>query len=481
MPKKVSNKVMLITYADSLGINLSELSEVLEDCVGDAIGRIHLLPFYPSSADKGFAPLNYEVDSAFGTWADVESLSRRYSLSVDYEINHLSAHSPQFLDYLKNGDRSPFRDFFIRAEDLWPGGEVPEKDLEKIFNLRPGGPFSEFTFADGTVRRIWSTFGEEMVDLNVQDPGVKKFHRDNLRMLSGHGAAMIRLDALGYIVKKPGTACYFEQPEVWDLLEEYRNDLDGTQTDILPEVHGSYFRQMKLAERGYITSGSGLPLIMLQALYFGDAVYLRNWMKMCPHRQFTFLDTHDGIGIGDAEHLLPDGELQRTLDKLFSVSPVSKIMKQEKGTYYTSHQVNCTFFTALEENEQKYLCARAIQFFIPGVPVVYYMGLLAATNDYSLLVRTLKPRDINRSYYTKDEAEREMRKPVVQKLLRLMKFRNSSPAFDGAFSVSDGDPYTINCSWTGGISEARLHADLRTGEFEITSTDGGAPVKLDLN
>ncbi|MEX1347441.1 MAG: sucrose phosphorylase, partial [Desulfobacterales bacterium] len=59
----LQNKINLITYPDSLGNNLLELHYVLRRYLTRAIGGVHILPFYPSSADRGFAPLTYdEVD-----------------------------------------------------------------------------------------------------------------------------------------------------------------------------------------------------------------------------------------------------------------------------------------------------------------------------------------------------------------------------------------------------------------------------------
>ena len=38
--------------------------------------------------------------------------------------------------------------------------------------------------------------------------------------------------------------------------------------------------------------------------------------KICPKHQFTTLDTHDGIGVMDTYHLIPDDEIDRTLERL---------------------------------------------------------------------------------------------------------------------------------------------------------------------
>lgn len=53
------------------------------------------------------------------------------------------------------------------------------------------------------------------------------------------------------------------------------------------------------------------------------------------------------------------------------------------------HQYNCTYFSALHGNPKHYLLARAIQFFTPGLPMVYYVGLLAGRNDHEVNDRLL--------------------------------------------------------------------------------------------
>ena len=92
--KKLENKIMLITYSDSMGKDIPQLHKILKEQIGGAVGGVHLLPFFPSSGDRGFAPMTYrEVDPAFGSWEDVEALSKDYYLMADYMINHISAQS----------------------------------------------------------------------------------------------------------------------------------------------------------------------------------------------------------------------------------------------------------------------------------------------------------------------------------------------------------------------------------------------------
>lgn len=51
--KTLENKCMLITYSDSMGHNLMDLERVLSTYFKDAVGGVHILPFFPSSGDRG--------------------------------------------------------------------------------------------------------------------------------------------------------------------------------------------------------------------------------------------------------------------------------------------------------------------------------------------------------------------------------------------------------------------------------------------
>ena len=76
--------------------------------------------------------------------------------------------------------------------------------------------------------------------------------------------------------------------------------------------------------------------------------------------------------------------------------------------------MNCSYYSALGNDDEAYLLARAIQFFTPGIPLVYYVGLLAGANDIERVESTKVGRDINRHPFTEDEAVGELERPVVQ-------------------------------------------------------------------
>ena len=73
----------------------------------DVVGGVHILPFFPSSGDRGFAPMDYsKVDEAFGDWSDIEALSQDYYLMFDFMINHISRQSKNYKDYQEKHEAS---------------------------------------------------------------------------------------------------------------------------------------------------------------------------------------------------------------------------------------------------------------------------------------------------------------------------------------------------------------------------------------
>lgn len=79
-------------------------------------------------------------------------------------------------------------------------------------------------------------------------------------------------------------------------------------------------------------------------------------------------------------------QLEEVVEHRLGCAPNMKYFYDpERGTYSGSpHQYNCTYFSALHGNPRHYLLARAIQFFTPGLPMVYYVGLLAGRNDHEV-------------------------------------------------------------------------------------------------
>jgi sucrose phosphorylase len=230
--------------------------------------------------------------------------------------------------------------------------------------------------------------------------------------------------------------------------------------------------QKKIEEKDFYVYDFALPMLMINAIYYGNTRYLKDWMKICPRKQFTTLDTHDGIGVVDVKDLLPDEEIERTKEDIYKFGAnVKKIYNTATYNNLDIYQVNCSYFSALGNNEAAYLLARAVQFFAPGIPQVYYVGLLAGKNDLKLLEETKVGRNINRHYYTLEEIKQTVGTPIVKKLIELMEFRNTHPAFEGDFELIESDDYKLHMKRTYLEHSVELIADFSTYQFEIKATD----------
>jgi len=479
--RKAENKIMLITYADSMGKNLVDLENVMDKYFSKAIAGIHILPFFPSSGDRGFAPVDYhKVDSTFGGWEDIERLSGKYYLMFDYMINHISAQSEYYKDFLAKKDGSKYRDLFIRYKDFWANGEPTDEEAAAIYKRKPRTPYVDAHFLDGSVEKVWCTFDEEQIDINCKSDTAKEFIQDNLTCLCSHGASIIRLDAFAYATKKAGTSCFFIEPDVWEFLEECKQIIGKYDVELLPEIHEHYTMQKKIADKDYYVYDFALPMLLINGLYYGQTEYLKHWLEICPRKQYTTLDTHDGIGVVDVRDLLPDQEIDRTREDIFKFGAnVKKIYNTAAYNNLDVYQVNCSYYSALGDDDA-YLLARAVQFFAPGIPQVYYVGLLAGKNDLELLEETKVGRNINRHYYTLAEIDREVTRPVVQKLMKLMEFRNTYPAFDGEFELLPCEEYELNIVRKSGLYVATLRANFTLKNFVIHYLDVNTNRKVEL-
>lgn len=481
---KLTNKAMLITYADSLGNDLKELNTLLDSHFEGVIGGIHLLPFYPSSGDRGFAPLDYQqVDPNLGSWQEVEQLSHRYYLMVDFMINHISRQSTYFQDFLATKENSPFKDMFIRYATFWENGEPTEEQVDLIYKRKPRAPFVEVTFADGSQEKVWCTFDEQQIDLDVTTDVTRQFIKKTLSFLAEKGASVIRLDAFAYANKKADTNCFFVEPDIWEMLNYSKEIIAPYEALVLPEIHEHYTIQQKIAEEDYYVYDFALPMLVLYTLYSGKANRLVEWLTVCPRKQFTTLDTHDGIGVVDAKDLLSDSELEMTREALYAQGAnVKKIYSSEAYNNLDIYQINCTYYSALGNRDADYILARVLQVFAPGIPQIYYVGLLAGENDIELLEKTKEGRNINRHYYTVEEVESAIERPVVKQLFNLLKFRNSAKAFDGEFSVEQLGENKLQIIWDNQeINEqATLIADVRQKTYEIRYFTEGRSTVIQL-
>jgi len=488
----VKNQVQLITYPDSLGGDLKQLDIVLEKYFPDLFtGGIHILPPFPSSGDRGFAPLTYlEIEPQFGTWDDIKRIGDKHAIILDLMVNHISAKSTYFQDFLKNGYESDYADLFIPIQKLWPDGTPRQEDIDMMF-LRRDKPFSDFKIEKtGESEKVWTTFGKtnpsEQIDMDIHSPIADELLTKFLTNFSKNNVKIVRLDAVGYVIKKLGTSCFFVEPEIYDYLKWIYKLADSLNIEILPEIHAEYQTQFKLAKAGYWIYDFILPYTILETLITKSSKKLKSYLKVRPHNQFTMLDCHDGVPIKpDMDGLYQSDDARKVVDLCLERGAnlsliLSPAHKDSDG--FDVHQIRGTYYSLLDCNDSAYLAARAIQFFTPGIPQVYYVGLLAGKNDIEAVNQTGEGREINRHNFSIKEIGQEVQRDVVKKMVELIKFRNTHPAFEGVFDVGISDDETIILSWSNNDVYARLTVDLEkiTGEIIYSDPQSNEIKKLSL-
>jgi sucrose phosphorylase len=453
----MKNQVQLITYVDRLtGGGLADLKRLLEGPLAGIFGGAHLLPFFHpiDGADAGFDPIDHtQVDPRLGSWNDLQSLGLTIELMADLIVNHVSSLSPQFQDFSRRGLDSPYAGMFLTVDRVFPNGAT-EADLLRIYRPRPGLPFTYASLENGEKHLLWTTFTPQQVDIDVNHPQGAAYLNAILERFHQTGVRAIRLDAVGYAIKKPGTSC-FMIPETFEFIQDLAARVHRLEIEVLVEVHSYYKQQVDIARQVDWVYDFALPPLVLHALLKADAQPLERWLSIRPKNSITVLDTHDGIGVIDVgadgagnPGLLEPSEIDDLVESIHRLSNgQSRKATGAAANNLDLYQVNCTYLDAMGNNETKYLIARAIQFFAPGIPQVYYGGLLGSRNDMDLLERSGVGRDINRHYYTIEEVAESLERSMVKRLLDLIRLRNSHPAFGGNCTVELAARNHISIVW----------------------------------
>ncbi|MBA6364164.1 sucrose phosphorylase [Colwellia sp. BRX10-6] len=486
----MKNNVQLITYIDRLtGADTQSLTNLLNEQLSDLFSGVHLLPFYYpiDGSDAGFDPIDHtQVDSRLGNWDDIKELGKNHELMADLIVNHMSAQSEEFKDVLKNGQKSPFWELFLTKDKVFPNG-LNTTQQDKIYRPRPGSCFTHFSLPNNESADFWTTFTDNQIDIDVTSEIGKAYLKRILTTFSENNIKMIRLDAAGYALKKAGTSC-FMLDETFEFIDELSSIANKLGIETLVEIHSYYQTQIEIAKRVDRVYDFALPPLVLHSIFSQNFTALAKWLDISPRNCITVLDTHDGIGIIDVgpmngkAGLLDDVEIDNLVETIhFNSAGESKKATGAAASNVDIYQVNCTYYDALGQNDFDYLVARAIQFFSPGIPQVYYAGLLAEGNDITLLSKTNVGRDINRPYLNNERIEQALNKPYTKAIISLIKLRNNTEAFNGEFTVSS-NVSTLEMKWQKDDDSTTLIVDLadRHAQIEIIENNSTRIISLNM-
>ena len=313
------------------------------------------------------------------------------------------------------------------------------------------------------------------MDLNIKSPLVWEHYKETLKKLAGYGAKIVRLDAFAYAPKEPGSRNFLNEPGTWELLEQVKEIADQHNIMLLPEIHASYGEKIyeTLAGKGYMSYDFFLPGLVIYAIEHKNGDVLARWAEELTSKKIrtvNMLGCHDGIPLLDLKGFLPDEDIEGLITILTKRGGYVKNLHGQKNMYY---QVNATYYSALGEDSQKMLFARALQIFMPGKPQVWYLDLFAGKNDYKAveMAGSGGHKEINRTNSTKEQAEEALERDIVKKQLELLHFRNTCQAFgfDAELEINENGSL-LEFKWSKNGVEAVLKADFATYKYEIISS-----------
>jgi sucrose phosphorylase len=427
--------IILITYGDLLrGEERSPLATLAKFCdtyLEGTINTLHILPFFPYSSDRGFSIIDFEtVDHNLGTWDDIAELQQHYHLMFDGVINHISAKSRWFQEFL-NGNPY-YWDFFIHFSS--PSELTPEQ-RRMIFRPRTSDILSEFKSINGT-RYVWTTFSSDQIDLNYSNPDVLMRVTEILLMYVRRGAEIIRLDAVTYLWSEPGTRCvHLEQTH--EIVKLFRDILNVaapgvaliTETNVPHEENISYFGNGR--DEAQMVYNFALPPLVLHTFYSEDTTALSRWAAnlKTPSKTtcfFNFLDSHDGIGIMAVKNILSEKEIDFIINKAEDHGGFISYKAGEDGRD-VPYEINITWFSALNHEDsqediafqvKRFVASRIIALVLGGIPGIYMHSLIGSQNDIQAVLATQSKRDINRKVID-GRAITEALKDPLSKLSRI--------------------------------------------------------------
>ena len=437
--------IIAITYADTILEHrkkpLVALKHFLDSYLKNTVSAVHILPFFPFTSDDGFSVLNYSsVNESVGSWEHIETIAKDYHLMADLVINHCSARSQWFENFIKGVQ--PGRDYFVTAD--------PDTDLSAVVRPRTNDLLRTVETTSGT-QHVWCTFSHDQVDLNFQNTEVLKEFVNIIRQYLDHGVRIFRLDAVAFLWKKIGTNC-LNLPETHEMVRLLRTLIEAsqpnaiiiTETNVPNRENLSYFGNGNEAHCVYNFS---LPPLLLNTLVTGNCRALKQWMMSMPPARvgtayFNFIASHDGIGLRPAEGLLSDNEINQLVETMKDFGGHTSWRKLANGEI-KHYEINISLIDALKGTcsgldqwqIERFICAHTIMLALEGIPGIYLHSFIGTENDHQRVKNSGHNRAINRHQWQYADIEEQLNDPtsshslIYAQMQKIIELRRQQPAF----------------------------------------------------
>ncbi|MBW6454425.1 MAG: hypothetical protein K0A98_00935, partial [Trueperaceae bacterium] len=265
------------------------------------------------------------------------------------------------------------------------------------------------------------------------------------------GARLLRLDAITYLWKEPGTSCV-HLPQTHEVIKLLRTALEActpgvvivSETNVPHAENVAYFGDGR--DEAQMVYNFALPPLTLHAIATGDARVLRDWARGLANPSdeatfFNFLASHDGIGVRPVEGILARSAVAALAERVRARGGLVSV-KSDVGGGESPYELNVSLFDALADpgapeadGVRRLLVAHALMLALPGVPGVYVHSLLGSRNDLAALAATGRARSINRGRFELATLQAELAAPghrrrrVLDGMRRLLRARAAHPAF----------------------------------------------------
>lgn len=438
---------ILITYGDSLQRQgkkpLAVFNEFAAEYLKDVFSAIHFLPFFPYSSDDGFSVIDFfSIDPRLGDWENIRQTGSRFKLMFDYVLNHVSAQSDWFENYM-SGEQG-YEKMAIEVD--------PATDLTTVTRPRSTSLLTKIRKNNEVDTHVWTTFSADQIDLNYKSIEILEKMVGVLLFYLEQGADILRLDAIAYLWKQIGTTCV-HLDQTHDIVKLFRAILDVvapdvmiiTETNVPHRENISYFGDGQ--NEAQMVYNFTLPPLLLYSFISEDTALLSQWAGKLylSSRYNTFLNftaSHDGIGVRPLEGILSAEEIECII-RVVKKSGGNVSYKQNFDGSQSPYELNITYIDALWNRAfepdiyhvHRFLASQAIQYVLPGVPATYIHSLLGSRNWDEGVRMTRRARTINRVKLPIDEVVRQLKNPetfrskIFHAYRRMISIRIRQPAF----------------------------------------------------
>ena len=433
--------VMLICYADHVQENgvkpLQTMRKFLNRYAKGIVNRVHFLPFYDHSEfDDGFSIKDYnKVHEAYGDWEDIKKINKDFTFMFDLVLNHASIQGDIAQKQLA-GDKK-YKDYFLILDK--------KTDTKKVFRPRIHPLFTKVDTPRGK-KYAWTTFSEDQVDWNYKNPNVLIEMIKTLLLYFENGAQAIRLDAVAYVWKEAGSAC-FDLEECHIIVQIFRDVFRECEPrawaiaeTVLPHEKNIEYLGNGRNESHFVYNFA-LETLLLHTFLQQDTTVANNFLDQIANdfsNETSILNlsvSHDGVHVIPAKGVLNNEQMMAIAKDCEKKGAKVLYRTVEGGEGKTEpYELNITYPSAIEGVE-KYLASQAIQMALKGVPLIYLNNLIGAKNWSEGVKKLGYSRAINRQKFnfrslTKTlEDKSTYQSKIYTGYKKLLKARTKEPLF----------------------------------------------------